>query len=239
MNLFIYYIFSIINIKGMFILKEIFLSVIIFFCGSYLISQDFSNHITQQLIINSPANAWSSLGYALPIAPIEVKFPLLTLSIASFSLWAKSTVTINFIDVTSIFWVIIIIPTYLLLKKRILTHLINVLFILYISFAVIFKYDDNILNFYSNNLIAITGTILSVSTGFLGFRYYKTKEFIIGASAILFGFGCKMCMIYLDQYWGTCVFHTTTAIGITCILHLVKEKPVLQPLLVTSYTNMV
>ena len=105
--------------------------------------------------------------------------------------------------------------------------------------AVIFKYDENILHFYSNNLIATTGAILSTSTGFLGFRFYKTKEFIIGASNILFGFGCKMCMIYLDQYWGTSVFHTTTAIGIIVLLHLAKEKPVLQPLLVTSYTNMV
>lgn len=223
----------------MFILKEIFLSVIIFLCGSYLVSQNLSNSITEKWIITSPANAWSSLGYVLPIAPLEVKIPLLTLSIASFSLWAKSTVTINFIDITCIFWVIIITPSYLLFKKRIFTHLINVLFVLYISLAVIFKYDENILHFYSNNLIATTGAILSTSTGFLGFRFYKTKEFMIGASTILFGFGCKMCMIYLDQYWGTSVFHTTTAIGIIVLLHLAKEKPVLQPLLVTSYTNMV
>ena len=105
--------------------------------------------------------------------------------------------------------------------------------------AVIFKYDENILHFYSNNLIATTGAILSISTGFLGFHFYKTKEFIIGTSIILFGFGCKLCMIYLDQYWGTSVFHTTTAIGITCLLHLAKEKPALEPVLVISYTNMV
>lgn len=220
-------------------LKQFAISVITFLCGSYLISQDFSNPITRQWIIKSPINAWSSLFYALPIAPIEVKFPLLTLSIASFSHWANSTVSISFIDVTSIFWVIIIIPTYLLLKKRILTDIINVLFILYISFAVIFKYDDNILNFYSNNLIAITGTILSTSVGFLAIHFYKTKEFMIGTPIVLFGFGCKLCTIYLDQYWGTSVFHTASAIGIACFLHLAKEKQILPIFQLIRQSNIV
>ena len=227
----------------MFILKQFLVSFIVFICGSYLLSQDF-RPITQHWIINSPANAWSSLGYALVDAPIEVKFPLLTLSIASFSLWSRSTIMINFIDITGILWIISIMPVYLLITKHFYIHLINCMFVLYIFLAVILKYDNNILIFYSNNLIAITGTILGVSTGFLSFRYYKTKEFIIGASAILFGFGCKLSMIYLEQYWGTCVFHTTTAIGIICLLHIDKEKPVspvlpVLPYLVMSNANIV
>ena len=80
-------------------LKDFIVSIVVFFCGSYLVSQDFRSPI-DLWIVKNPANAWSSLCYALPITTLEVKVPLLTLSVASFALWSNETIMINFIDDT-------------------------------------------------------------------------------------------------------------------------------------------
>jgi hypothetical protein len=72
--------------------------------------------------VDYPENSWSSICYALPNAPLSIKGPLLTLSIVSFGLWAHSTIIVNFIDVTCIFWVIIIISLSLLPKSSTAMH---------------------------------------------------------------------------------------------------------------------
>jgi uncharacterized membrane protein len=53
--------------------------------------------------------------------------------------------------------------------------------------------------------------------------YGPNKMVILGASIISFGFICKILAIFFHQYWGTCIFHITTALGI-CILLRIQSK---------------
>jgi hypothetical protein len=202
--------------------KDFVISIVVFFCGSYLVSQDFRSPI-ELWTIKNPANAWSSLCYALPVTTLEVKAPLLTLSVASFALWSNENVRINFIDVTCIFWVILIVSAHLLPRKNVLTTIVNISFVCYIIGIICGNYDNAVLNFYHRNIVPITGTILGISATPVAYYYYKQKEFIIGTIIILFGFACKLCTLYLSQYWGTSVFHVSTSIGIVTMLRLDRK----------------
>jgi hypothetical protein len=204
-------------------LKDFIVSIVVFFCGSYLVSQDFRSPI-DLWIVKNPANAWSSLCYALPITTLEVKVPLLTLSVASFALWSNETIMINFIDVTCIFWVILVVSAHLLPRKKLLTTIVNICFTCYIVAIVSGSYHKSVVNFYHKNIVAITGTILGISATPLAYYYHKHKEFIIGTIIVLFGFACKLCTLYLSQYWGTSVFHVSTTIGIITLLRLDRKK---------------
>ena len=115
-------------------------SLLFFIIGSYLITyQVFSDK--PYIFITSPANAISSVSYAIVDAPLPVKIPMMVLSIASYSLWSNSITTINFVDVTSI-------------------------------------------------------------------------------AIVSFGFICKLLALYQNQYWGTCVFHIMSALGVWVLLKL-------------------
>ena len=48
--------------------------------------------------------------------------------------------------------------------------------------------------------------------------------YIIGSGCVMLGFACKLLTIYVDQYWGTCVFHTSTALGIAILLRLMDDE---------------
>lgn len=206
----------------MYFIKNLFVSVVVFLSGSYLISQNLQP-ITKPWTIVSPANAWSSLSYALPIAPLEVKVPLVTLSIISFGLWATQNTIMNFVDVTCIYWVITIIPASLVPQKQILTKATNSLFLSFILLTVSFGGSGTVLDFYHSNIMAITASFLFVSAIVLGYYYRKRKHYWVGSFFILSGFGYKLCLIFLNQYWGTCAFHISTAIGISVLLRLGDE----------------
>lgn len=195
-------------------------SLIIFILGAYLISQDFRSPF-QRWIVSSPANAWSSALYALPIAPLQIKVPLLVLSIVSFGLWSNQTVAINFVDVTSIYWVIILVSTSILpaAKHRNLALMsINGLFSTFITTTLCLGYEDTVLDYYRANLVPLTGTIMVVSTINTTAYYGHVRVYLLGAGMIVTGFGFKLLTIYCGQEWGTCIFHTSTAGGIAVLL---------------------
>lgn len=206
----------------MYFFKNLIVSVLVFLSGSYLISQNL-RPITEPWTIVSPANAWSSLSYALPIAPLEVKIPLVTLSIISFGLWSNQNMIINFVDVTCIYWVITVIPASLIPQKHVLIKATNSLFVSFILLTISFGECARVLDFYHLYLIEITASFLFVSAIVLGYYYRKRKHFWIGSFFILSGFAYKLCLIFLNQYWGTCAFHVSTAIGIAILLRLGDE----------------
>lgn len=195
-------------------------SFLIFIIGAYLVSQNFRQPF-QPWIISSPANAWSSALYALPIAPLSIKIPLITLSIASFGLWSNQTGAINFVDVTSIYWIIILVSTSILpaAKHRNAALMsINGLFATFITTTLCLGYEDTVLEYYQRNLVPITGTIMVISTINTASYYGHVRVYLLGIGMITTGFGFKLLTIYYDQYWGTCVFHASTAGGIAVLL---------------------
>ena len=196
------------------------LSVLIFIIGSFLISQDFRNP-THSWTIQYPANAWSSALYALPNAPISIKVPLLTLSIASFGLWSNQSTAINFVDVTSIFWVIVVVAIYILpgaAHKHRTIMVLNSAFISAMSTTLYLGHEGTVLTYYHNNIVPITGTIMVLCTVNTASYYGHVRVYMLGSGLIVVGFGFKLITIYMDKYWGTCIFHTTTAAGIAVLL---------------------
>ncbi|MFY7731594.1 MAG: hypothetical protein ACOVRN_18890 [Flavobacterium sp.] len=200
------------------------ISLVVSIIGGYIASQPGKNGAW---LIDNPANSWSSVCYALPDAPLSIKGPLMTLSIVSFGLWANSTTIINFIDVTCIYWVIIIISLSILpgaKNKLYMIYAIDTVFILYISTAIYLDYSGEIVKYYHLNLVPITGTIMVLNMVTLGSYYARNKVFIVGSGLMVVGFACKLGTIYLGHYWGTSIFHTLTAIGIAVLLPIDSEQ---------------
>ena len=224
------------------------ISAVVFLISSYLISQDLRPFYVPW-IIDHPANAWSSASYALVPAPLFlIKLPMMTLAVVSFGLWSDSTHIVNFIDVTCIFWVIIIVTLYILPGapyKVPVVYSINVLFTTYICAIIGSGYYTHVLLYYHRNLVPITGTILFISTVTLTSHYGARRTYLLGSGCIMFGFSCKLLTIYAHQYWGTAVFHTSTALGIAILLRLMGDaehtqckKPILY-IRNEQYTTMV
>ncbi len=208
-------------------IKNVFVSFTTSFFGSFLLSQRNNYSSFGHWTISSPANAWSSICYALPIVPPSIKFPLMTLSIFSFSLWSTETVAINFVDVTCIYWVIVVVSLSALpstIYKWPVIYLINVCFSFFLGLSVYYDLDDMVLTFYHGNLLPITGIILMFSAAMLSSYYLFNITFIIGSSLIMLGFGCKLLTIVNGIYAGTAMFHTLTALGIA-VLSLLNETP--------------
>jgi len=194
------------------------ISLIVSIIGGYIASQPGKNGAWH---IDYPANSWSSICYALPDAPLSIKGPLVTLSIVSFGLWANSTPIINFIDVTCIYWIIIIISLSILPKaenKWYMIYAVDTVVVIYISTAIYLDYADEIVHYYHLNLVPITGTIMVLNMVTLGSYYARNKLFMVGSLLMVVGFTCKLQTIYLGHYWGTSVFHTLTAIAISFLL---------------------
>lgn len=202
-------------------------STTVFLVGSYLISQDL-RPFYQPWIINNQANAWSSMFYALvPVPLLLLKLPMVTLGIVSFSLWANSNTLVNFIDVTCIFWVIVIVTLYGLPHapyNSYVIYTVNGICTAYICTVVVCGYHAHVLAYYDANLVQITGIILMFSAMTLTSHYGVTPTYLFGSSSIIVGFICKLFTIYLGQYWGTCIFHTLTALGIYYISQLPGEQ---------------
>ena len=190
--------------------------------GSYFASRP----INYVWAIQNQANAWSSVCYALPLAPLSTKGPLVILSVASFGLWANPTDIINFIDVTCIFWVIVVVSLSLLpdaQNKWFVIYFVDMGFVLYMSLAIYYDYSNTVLEYYRMNLIPITGTITVINTFVLGSYYIRYKYFLLGTFMILVGFIFKLNTIYYEFYWGTSIFHTLSAGGIA-VLQSVEYK---------------
>ena len=205
-------------------------SCLIFIIGAYLVSQNF-NLPYQTWTIQNPANAWSSALYAFPIAPLSVKVPLLSLSIVSFGLWSNANTAVNFVDVTIIFWVILIVSVHMLpgaKHKNLVIYCIDGAFSATIFATLYLGYEGVVLNYYQHNIVPITGMIMGISMANSASYYGHVRIYLVGTGLFVIGFGCKLLTIYYGQYWGTCVFHATTAAGIAVLiserLTLEKEK---------------
>jgi len=198
--------------------------------GSYVISrlQYNDNHNSSGLEhsilswnITNPENAWSSILYALPNTEPYVKMSLMTLSISSFCLWSNRSDFINFIDVTSIFWVIICVTIYCIppaYHKRSAIIIINTATVGYITVATYTNYFVVILKYYEQHLVILTGAIATSCAVILSTFHCHHKDFTIGFVCVTVGFLCKLLTIYNDLYWGTCAFHVLTALGIFILL---------------------
>lgn len=190
-------------------------SLYVSIASSYLVSFFLSSNIVP--VINNKANAISSFAYALVTAPIQIRIPLLILSVASFNLWANSTVQINFIDVTCIYWVIIVVTVSLLPNAIYSKHIVFVIdtgFLIYIATILSMSLEKQVVDYYQNNLVVITGLIYGLSGATATSFYATNKLYIIGITFTAVGFSCKLLTIYAGQYWGTCIFHMMTAYGI-------------------------
>lgn len=195
-------------------------SFLTFILGAYLISQDFRSPF-ERWTISSPANAWSSALYAFPVAPLHIKIPLLVLSIASFGLWSNQTFSVNFVDVTSIYWIIMLVSTSILPEakhKTLALMSINGLVVTFITTTLCLGREHTIIEYYHDNLIPITGTIMVISTINTAAYYGHVRVYWFGAGMIITGFGLKLLAIYCGQHWGTCLFHISTAGGIAILL---------------------
>jgi hypothetical protein len=208
-------------------------STVIFFVGSYTLSQNtIPSHLKEsyspiQWYILNPENAWSSILYALPRAPMIMKLPLITLSIASFSLWSNSEPYINFIDVTSIYWVIITTSIYTLpysKHKEKVIWVINSFASLFIGTSIYSGFDKDILIYYNDNLIPFTGAVNIVCCIILYSYYLDNIQFNTSVFFIVCGYICKLQTIYHGDYWGTSVFHIFTAIGIHILVYIDKPQ---------------
>jgi hypothetical protein len=176
--------------------------------------------------ITNQSNAWSSVCYALIAAPPLVRIPLFVLSVASFCLWANSTPLVNFIDVSCIYWSIIAVTVQILPTaphSRIVLIYLDTAFIIVLITMSFLHHSTEILNYYHANLVEITGIIYSLC-GIVSCSFYMTnKTFMIGIGCISFGFICKLLTIFEEQYWGTAIFHTMSAVGIQILLKLEKQ----------------
>jgi hypothetical protein len=178
-------------------------------------------------IVMYKANAFSSFAYALISAPIQIRIPLMILAVASFTLWANTSPQINFIDVTCIYWVIIIVTLTLLPNAKhsiFVVFALNIGFFVYIATILGMSMETLVLNYYRNNLVEITGLIYGLSGATVTSFYVTNKIYIIGVLLTAVGFICKMLTIYAGQYWGTCIFHMMTAYGIHVLLQIRGTK---------------
>ena len=172
-------------------------------------------------IIAQKANSISSVSYALVDAPILIRFPLFVLSVASVCLWAYPTTAINFIDVSSIYWVIIAVTIHIFPNANygnIVLGIFNSLVIIFLLIIIVLKYDTIVLTYYADNLVVLTGVIYGLCGLSMTIIHATKPIFLQGILFVSIGFICKLLTIYQEQYWGTAVFHILTAVGIHILL---------------------
>lgn len=187
--------------------------------GSFLVLY-FTN---KKIIINTPANAWSSFAYAVIDAPVCLKYPLFVLSIASFNLWSSGRTYIDIIDVTSILWVNVNVTIYVLPDsnhKYKMIYTINGVVTLLLLYTICNRYDSYVFEYYSENIIPDVGIVYIYSGLILSSFHIKDKNYLTGLFSIMCGFTCKMMDIYMGQNWGTCVFHILTALGTELVIRV-------------------
>lgn len=177
--------------------------------------------INQEIIINTPENAWSSFAYAAIDAPLCLKYPLFVLSVASFNLWSSAPAYIDIIDVTSIFWVNINVTIYVLpgsKHKYKMIYAINGIVTLLLLYTISNRYELYVFDYYGANMIPDVGIVYVYSGIILSSFHFHEKNYLFGLLSIVSGFNCKLLNIYMGQNWGTCMFHLLTALGISFVV---------------------
>ena len=196
---------------------------LVFFCiASYFVTYYVFSR-SHKLILNNPANAISSVSYAMIDAPPTIKVPLLILSVASYSLWAESNPIINFIDVTCIFWTIVAVTIFILPNATYSHKMIvglDITIVTLILLTICSGFTNSVLHYYKLNLVVLSGLIYGLCSIMIFALYGPNKMIVLGASIISIGFICKILTIFFNQYWGTCIFHIATALGIGILLRV-------------------
>ena len=207
------------------ILRKIAPSFIFFCIASYFVSY-YVFSVTHKIVLNNPANAISSVSYALIDAPPTVKVPLLILSVASYSLWADSNPIINFIDVTCIFWTIVAVTIFILPNapySHKMVVFLDISMMTLILLTIFSGFTGAVLNYYKVNLVVLSGLIYGLCSIMTFALYGPNRIIMTGSSIISFGFICKILTIFFKQYWGTCLFHIATATGIHILLQVPRQ----------------
>lgn len=189
--------------------------------------------LSQQFYIQLNENSISSFAYAMVDTHITMKVPLMVLSVASFNLWTHNNTAISFIDVTSIFWTIIATTLYVIPNNRKMLSVVNIGFVSFIVGAVIAGKDGLIVAYYTEHLILLNALIYSLCTLITASIYGRDRNFQIGTFLAGFGYICKLLFIFSGQRWGTCAFHTISAIGIHFLLKTAsspRPKPLIAQL---------
>ena len=181
--------------------------------------------VNQKIIINTPANAWSSFAYAAIDAPLCLKYPLFVLSVASFNLWSSAPPYIDIIDVTSIFWVNINVTIYVLpgsIYKYKIIYAINGIVTLLLLYTICNRYELYVFDYYGANMIPDVGIVYVYSGLILSAFHIKDENYLTGLLCIISGFNCKLLDLYKGQDWGTCLFHILTALGTNLVIRVNK-----------------
>jgi hypothetical protein len=189
--------------------------------------------LSQQFYLRLNENSVSSFAYAAIDTRIEMRVPLMVLSVASFNLWTHDNTPISFIDVTSIFWTIIATTLFVIPNNRRLLSIINVGFVSFIVGAIVAGKDELIVAYYTEHLILLNALIYSLCTLITASIYGLDRNFLIGTFLAGFAYICKLLFIFQRQWWGTCAFHTISALGIHFLL---KTSPRPKPL-ITQLNN--
>jgi hypothetical protein len=172
------------------------------------------------LSMRHPANAISSFAYAAYQTDKGVQLPLFVLSVASFNLWSQDNSYINFVDVTSIFWTIVVVTLNTIKDNRLVIYAVDGFFILYIAVVFGTGAQERVVAYYSENLIPLNAIIYLLCAVVGASLHRGSKHYLIGSLCITTGFACKLLTILANQYWGTCLFHLLSAAGIGRMLQI-------------------
>jgi len=153
-----------------------------------------------------------------------MRIPLMILSVASFNLWTHDNIPISFIDVTSIFWTIIATTLFVIPNNRRLLSVVNIGFVSFIVGAIIAEKDELIVAYYTEHLILLNALIYSLCTLITASIYGRDRNFLIGTFLAGFAYICKLLFIFQRQWWGTCAFHTISALGIHFLLKTASKS---------------
>ena len=177
--------------------------------------------------VENPLSAWSSFAYSLIGAPLRIQIPCNVLSVISFNLWSNSDDTINFIDVTCIFWVTLItffntIPYIKIQKRKKIISIFNTLVCIFILMAFLLHKYKGILYFYSIHLTQLFGGLILSTTMFVSPKYYKKINFQKACVTLLSGSIIKYLgrNNYIEIDFSTGVFHILTSLSIYFFLKL-------------------
>ena len=201
-------------------IKSQFQSLICSVTSSLIIMYGMNN----KLECLKPFEAISSFAYAMIKTDfVSVKYSMFILSISSFNLWAASTdiypnnPIIHLIDISSIWWVILVVTLQMLPNanhKRKVIIIVNCLVtMLLVSIIVTKKYND-VLQYYNINVIPITSLVYGMSSLVLNSYWISNKNYLNSLTIISLGFVSKLFTIYYDFELGTGIFHLMSAIGI-------------------------
>jgi hypothetical protein len=180
--------------------------------------------LSQQFYLVLNENSVSSFAYAMVDTRIEMRVPLMILSVASFNLWTHDNIPISFIDVTCIFWTIIATTLYVIPNNRRLLSVVNIGFISFIVGAISAGKDELIVAYYTDNLILLNALIYSLCTLITASIYGRDRNFQIGTFLAGFGYICKLLFIFQRQWWGTCAFHSISALGVHFLLKIKQSS---------------